>query len=48
MRYNFYQYLKFEKFEEFCTDLMDINQVSVNGTLTCTLGDISGIVFHTL
>ena len=26
---------------------MDIKQTSVNGILTCTLGDISSIAFHT-
>ena len=43
MRYYFYQVLKLTKF----TGLMNINQDSVNGTLTCTLGDSSPIVFHT-
>ena len=30
------------------TDLMDINWTSVNESLSCTLGDISSTVFHTL
>ena len=37
MRYDFNQVLKLEGY---CTDLMDINQSRVNGTLTCNLGDI--------
>ena len=36
-----------QNLENFCTVLMDINHISVSETLTCTLGDISPIVFHT-
>ena len=33
--------------KDFSTDLMDINQTSVNDFLLSTLGEISPIVFHT-
>ena len=39
MRYYFYQVLNLQNLKDLCTNLMDINQASVNGTLTCTLGD---------
>ena len=38
--------LKVEMLKDFSTDLLVINQNSVNESLPCTLRDISPIVFH--